>query len=59
MASIYHSQSGPHGLVSKMSTLIYATSAPTWNKDCLSKTVTQIKKDVMQYLNIAMISNDG
>ena len=58
MASIYHSQSGPHGLVSKMSTLIYATSAPTWNKDCLSKTVTH-KKDVMQYVNIAMISNDG
>ena len=59
MTSIYHLPSGPHGLVSKMSTLIYATSAPTWNKDCLSKTVTQIKKDVMQYLNIAMISNDG
>ena len=58
MASIYHSPSGPHGLVSKMSTLIYAASAPTWNKDCPSKTVTHIK-DVMQYLNIATISNDG
>ena len=44
MASIYHLPSGPHRLVSKMSTLIYATSAPTWNKDCLSKTVTHIKK---------------
>ena len=58
MPSIYHSPSGPHGLVSKMSTLIYAASAPTWNKDCPSKTVTHIK-DVIQYLNIATISNDG
>ena len=58
MASIYHSPSGAHGLVSKMSTLIYAASAPTWNKDCPSKTVTHIK-DVIQYLNIATISNDG
>ena len=51
MASIYYSPSGPHGLVSKMSTLIYAASAPTWNRDCPSMTVTHIK-DVLQYLTI-------
>ena len=58
MASIYRSPSGPHGLASKMSILIYAAYVPTWNKDCLSKTVTH-QKDVMRYLNLATISNDG
>ena len=57
MASIYHSPSGPHGLVSKMINLCHICAHL---KQGLSvEDSNSHKKDVMQYLNIAMISNDG